>query len=457
MNRISMIQAERIQVLNRKKIRVGDYVLYWMQASQRAEYNHALEYAIMTANELGKPVIVFFGITDDFPEANERHYYFMLEGLREVHSSLEKKGIRLIIRHVSPPAGAIELAKRASLVIVDRGYLKIQRQWRRQVATGIACPLIQVESDVVVPIEEASPKEEYAAATIRPKIRKKLDYYLVPLKKSKPKVDSLDWTFDTLEVRDVERAISRLRIDRSVKRTDRFRGGASEAKKYLRDFLRKKLDHFQELRNDPTTDYLSHMSPYLHFGQISPLDIALKVMATGSRGREAYLEELVVRRELSMNYVFYKRDYDSFGGLPEWAQRTLLGHQKDTREYVYTHEELEEARTHDPYWNAAQEEMRVTGKMHGYMRMYWGKKILEWRRNPKDAFKVALYLNNKYEIDGRDPNGFTGVAWCFGKHDRPWRERSIFGKVRYMNDRGLNRKFDADRYVEKIKRITRGT
>ncbi len=154
-----------------------------------------------------------------------------------------------------------------------------------------------------------------------------------------------------------------------------------------------------------------------------------------------------------MNFVFYNQNYDSFDGLPEWAKKTLKEHEKDRREYIYTLEELENAETHDPYWNAAQEEMRIKGKMHGYMRMYWGKKILEWSKTPEDAFKIALYLNNKYELDGRDPNGFTGVAWCFGKHDRPWKERQIFGKIRYMNAKGLKRKFDADGYAEKIKRL----
>jgi deoxyribodipyrimidine photo-lyase len=192
------------------------------------------------------------------------------------------------------------------------------------------------------------------------------------------------------------------------------------------------------------------MSPYLHFGQISPLFIALKVKETRSPGVEAFLEELIVRRELSMNFVFYNEKYDSFEGLPEWAKKALKTHQRDKRQYLYSLEEFENAKTHDPYWNAAQREMVVKGKMHGYMRMYWGKKILEWAKTPEEAFRTALYLNNKYELDGRDPNGFTGVAWCFGKHDRPWGERPIFGNVRYMNDKGLKRKFDADEYVKMI-------
>jgi len=448
-----MIQKERIKPLNEKKIRKGKYVLYWMQASQRAEYNHALEYAISKANDLLQPVVVFFGITDHFPDGNERHYYFMLEGLREVKQSLEKRGIKMVIRRRSPELGIVTLAKDASLVMVDRGYLRIQKEWRKDVAQRLTCPLIQVESDVIVPVEEASPKEEYAAATFRPKINKKLDHFLVPLKEREPVTDSLSLQFDCLDLEDMDQVLSKLPIDRSVKRAEDLHSGTNKAKRHLMIFLEKRLDHYAELRNDPTLDSLSKMSPYLHFGQISPLYIALKAMETKSPGQEAFLEELIVRRELSMNFVFYHEKYDSFESIPEWARKSLKAHQKDKRPYVYTLQELESAKTHDPYWNAAQKEMVFKGKMHGYMRMYWGKKILEWSKTAAEAFRNALYLNNKYELDGRDPNGFTGVAWCFGKHDRPWGERPIFGNIRYMNDKGLMRKFDADEYVKMITKI----
>jgi deoxyribodipyrimidine photo-lyase len=448
-----MIQKERIKALNKKGINKGAYVLYWMQASQRVEYNHALEYAILKSNELRQPIIVFFGITDHFPEANERHYAFMLEGLREVKQSLEKRGIQMVILHQSPELGAVQLAKRASIIVVDRGYLRVQKEWRSYAANHIDCSLIQVESDVIVPVEEASPKEEYAAATIRSKIHKKLSHFLVPLKQNNPSIDSLSLDFDSFDISNIDKAVSKLHIDRSVKRVNSFYGGTQEARKHLEVFLEGKLDRFPELRNDPTLDYLSHMSPHLHFGQISPLFIALKALETKSPGTEAFLEELIIRRELSMNFVFYNEQYDSYEAVPEWAKKTLRAHQKNKCPYLYSLEEMEMAKTHDPYWNAAQREMVLKGKMHGYMRMYWGKKIIEWSKTPEEAFRVALYLNNKYELDGRDPNGFTGVAWCFGKHDRPWGERQIFGNVRYMNDRGLKRKFDADEYVKMMNKL----
>jgi deoxyribodipyrimidine photo-lyase len=251
-------------------------------------------------------------------------------------------------------------------------------------------------------------------------------------------------------VEDIDRFVKKLDVDRTVGRVGVYRGGTTPAKKFLRQFVAKKLDHYSELSNDPSADGVSHLSPYLHFGQISPLKIALEVLKRKSPGEEAFLEELIVRRELSMNFVFFNSRYDDFGCLPSWAKKTLNEHAGDEREYIYSLEDFEAARTQDPYWNAAQREMMSRGKMHGYMRMYWGKKILEWTESPEQAFKTALFLNNRYELDGRDPNGFTGVAWCFGKHDRAWSERSVFGKIRYMNAAGLRRKFDIDAYVRRV-------
>lgn len=257
-----MIQKERIKFLNQKSIKKGAYVLYWMQASQRSECNHALEYAIFKANELRQPVIVFFGITDHFPEANERHYTFMLEGLREVKQSLQKRGIQIVLLYQSPDLGAVQMAKRASLAVVDRGYLRIQRQWRDKVARQIDCALIQLESDVVVPVEEVSTKEEYAAATIRPKIHKKLNHFLVPLRQRDPAVDSLSLNVESFAIKNIDEALLKLRIDRSVRKAHPFQGGTKEALRHLEVFLEGKLDRFPELRNNPPLDYLSHMRPY---------------------------------------------------------------------------------------------------------------------------------------------------------------------------------------------------
>jgi len=302
-------------------------------------------------------------------------------------------------------------------------------------------------------VESASLKEEYSAASLRPKIWKLLRRFLKPTRKINPRVPSLDIGIESFDVTDVDKALSKLHIDRSVKQAEIFHGGTQQAKKQLDTFLNHKLKYYGKLKNDPTRDTLSNMSPYLHFGQISPLYVAIKVFSSSCSAKQAFLEELIVRRELSMNFVFYNENYDNYACLPQWAAGTLRQHKRDQREYVYALDEFEQAKTHDPYWNAAQLEMMHTGKMHGYMRMYWGKKIVEWTESPEDAYAIALHLNNKYELDGRDPNGFAGVAWCFGKHDRPWAERPIFGKIRYMNANGLRRKFDAERYVEKIEAL----
>jgi deoxyribodipyrimidine photo-lyase len=424
-----------------------------MQAAQRSQFNHALELAIHKANDLRKPVVAVFGLTDDYPEANLRHYHFMLQGLSQTQRELREQGVQMVVRHKSPDEAAIELSKNACIVIADAGQLRIQRKWRRSAAGKIDRAVLEVETNLIVPVEEASGKEEFAARTIRPKIHNKLAKHLVKISHKKPKTDSLGLRFDSFDISNIKKALSKLKIDRSVGKVNGFAGGTNEAKKLLRHFINHKLGKYDQLRNDPNLDYLSNMSPYLHFGQISPLYIALEVGKTKSPGKNAYLEEMIVRRELSYNFVYYNKKYDSFEGLEPWSKRTLNFHRRDKREHVYTLKEFEKAVTHDPYWNAAQKEMVITGKMHGYMRMYWGKKILEWSKSPQEGFKIALHLNNKYELDGRDPNGFTGVAWCFGKHDRAWSERKVFGKIRYMNAAGLKRKFDPDAYVEKIERL----
>jgi deoxyribodipyrimidine photo-lyase len=444
-----MIHESRIRPLNKYSPTRGGYVLYWMQASQRAECNHALEFAINQANRRKQPLIVYFGLTDAFPEANARHYHFMLEGLNHAREDLRSRGVGMVIERVSPEIGVVKFAKQASLVVCDCGYLRIQRRWRRYVSENIECPLLEVESDVLVPVEAASRKEEYSAATLRRKLQAAMNGYIVPLPEEILVVDSSLLGFGSYDITDTVLAVSNLNIDHSVKPAAGFRGGTTEAKRRLTEFVAEKLAKFDESRNDPNQDCLSNLSPYLHFGQISPLYVCLQVRQHAGPGRDAFVEELIVRRELSMNYVLYNREYDSFAGLPDWAKRTLREHEGDPREYLYTLEQLEQAKTHDPYWNAAQLEMVTTGKMHGYMRMYWGKKILEWSAKPEEAFTAALHLNNKYELDGRDPNGFAGVAWCFGKHDRPWAPRAIFGNVRYMSAEGLKRKFDADKYARR--------
>jgi deoxyribodipyrimidine photo-lyase len=254
-----------------------------------------------------------------------------------------------------------------------------------------------------------------------------------------------------LDLSDIESLLTRLRLDRSVQPVTGFRGGYNEALRRLHSFLQDGIASYPQKHGNPASNCASSLSPFLHFGQISPLQVALEAKKSPHRaGREAFLEQLIVRRELSANFTHFHPAYDSFDCLPDWARKTLHDHEGDERPQLYSLEQLEQAETGDPYWNAAQREMLKTGMMHNYMRMYWGKKILEWSPNPAEAFRRALYLNNRYELDGRDANGFAGVAWCFGKHDRPWGERPVFGKVRYMNEAGLRRKFDMASYLERV-------
>ncbi len=321
-------------------------------------------------------------------------------------------------------------------------------------AQQAACRVVQVESDVIVPLRVVSTKAEYAARTIRPKIHKHLANYLNEFKPATVKQSSLNLDIQGIDLGNVDAVLQKLKIDRGVPAvTQFFTGGSSQARQLFKGFMHQRLDRYVDNRNQPQTDDISHMSPYLHFGQISPLYLALQIMQADSRmhaAKESFLEEMIVRRELAMNFVNYSPHYDSYKCLPNWARRTLAEHEKDPREYVYTRRQLENARTHDEYWNAAMREMKYTGFMHNYIRMYWGKKILEWSKTPQHAFRTTLAINNKYFLDGRDANSYTGVAWVFGVHDRAWFERPIFGKIRYMAASGLERKCDIRGYVNKV-------
>jgi len=446
-----MIHPARICCLNDDPVCEGPYVLYWMQTSQRAEHNHALEYAVAEANRLDRPLVVAFGLTDGYPEANQRHYVFMLQGLRDVNAALRHRGIRFVVQLASPDTAALNLTRNASLVVCDRGYLRHQKQWRQRVAEHAHRRVVQVETDVVVPVEAASDKHEFSARTIRPRIHRLWDDFLHGLRAFPLKRTSLSLNVPSdIDPDDIDGSLARLDIDRTVAPSPRFVGGTTHARRILRQFLRENLRGYADRHDDPALAASSTLSPYLHFGQISPVEIALEVLrrprATAA-DRDAYLEQLIVRRELSINHVHYTAAYDSYDCLPLWARLTLRQHRRDKRPYLYTRDQLDAAATHDPFWNAAQREMVRTGFMHGYMRMYWGKKILEWKRTPQAAFADALYLNNRYFLCGRDPNAYGNVAWLFGLHDRPFSPRPVFGTVRYMNAAGLQRKFDMSGYL----------
>ncbi len=446
------VEPERIHVCNDIEPGSGDYTLYWMQASVRSEHNPALEHAIAEANELGQRLLVCFGLTDDYPEASARQYQFLLEGLAAVDTALRRRNIKFVVRRGSPDEVAIDLAADASSLVMDRGYLRHQRSWRRNVVAAVDIPVTEVEGDVVVPVETASDKREYAARTLRPKIHEHLDRFLRPLRTTPVDKHSLNLAGDGLDLSDIGAVLADLDVDHSVPPVDHHHGGTPQARATLDGFLDDRFGDYDEHRNQPQTDSVSYMSMYLHYGHISPVYVALRAAEAGApkEDLESFLEELIVRRELTFNYVWFEPDYDAYSALPQWARDTLEEHKDDEREYVYTRQELEDAATHDPYWNAAMVEMRELGYMHNYMRMYWGKKIVEWTNTPEYAYRTALYLNNKFLLDGRDPNSYANVGWVFGLHDRPWTEREIFGKIRYMNANGLRRKAKPDEYVAKV-------
>jgi deoxyribodipyrimidine photo-lyase len=452
------IQPARIWSLNAADPNPdGRYVLYWMQQSQRASYNHALEFAVERANAFGKPLLVCFGLTDGYPEANARHYAFMLQGLAEVDAALAKRGIDFALRRGAPDRVALDFAREAVLLVCDRGYLKPQKAWRATVAAEATISVIQVEADVVVPVETASPKHEVGARTLRPKLHRVWDEYLVPLqpKTLKVKVEAGALANSDFALADVAKLVSSLKVNHAVGPIRRFRGGETEARRRLRAYLAGPFEHYGRDRGLPEAGAASHMSPYLHFGQISPVEIALAVRDAkvgGPEDRSAYLEELIVRRELAMNHVFYAENYDDYGAMPGWARTSLDQARHDKRPYLYTVEQLAQGATHDRHWNASMQEMRETGYMHNHMRMYWGKKILEWSPSPEEAFDTTLRLNNRFFIDGRDANSFTNVGWLFGLHDRPWFRRPIFGVVRYMGAATL-KKFDSNGYVSTVERL----
>ncbi len=397
------------------------------------------------------PLEVFFCVAPKFLDATIRHYGFMLKGLQVVEQNLRGKYIPFSVLSGAAEAEIPPFVKKhgVATLITDFEPLRIKREWKRAVAEEIEIPFWEVDARNIVPCWIASPKQEYGAYTLRPKIKRALPEFLEEFPRLlthpipwKEKTGTIDWT----AVRKT------LQVDEGVSEVGWIEPGENAAHKALREFVKKKLSSYDEGRNDPTKDATSNLSPYLHFGHISAQRVALEVEKSSAekQSHEAFLEELIVRRELSDNFCFYNDGYDRFEGFPEWAKKTLNDHRKDPREYIYSLEDFERANTHDPLWNAAQREMVQRGKMHGYMRMYWGKKILEWTKSPEEALAIALYLNDRYELDGRETNGYAGVAWSIGGvHDRAWPERPIFGKIRYMSYNGCKSKFDIMAYMEK--------
>jgi deoxyribodipyrimidine photo-lyase len=435
----------------------GKCVVYWMQRAQRGVDNPALNLAIELGNALATPVVAVFSLTADYPHAQRRHYRFLVEGLVDAERDLAERGVPLVVRLGAPgevvPAVAAEVA--AAIVVGDENPVRIGCRWRDEVARALKVPFRLVDADVVVP-SSIFPNEEFAARTIRPKIHRVWQEYLKPLPMMKAETR---WgePRPAAETIDPDGLMARLRVG-GIAEVPGYRGGTKEALRRLGHFLKERLTRYAGDRNQPIPYATTELSAHLHFGQISPLTIALEALRSDAprESIDALLEELIVRRELAVNFVSRNPKYDRLAGCPQWARATLAKHAHDKRPFLYSAEALEAAGTHDPLWNAAQKEMVLTGRMHNYLRMYWAKKILEWTPSAEMAYEIALDLNDRYEMDGRDPNGYAGVAWAIGgKHDRPWPERPIFGTVRSMSYESTRKKFDSAAYISWVNGIER--
>jgi len=438
----------------------GTCVVYWMQRVQRGRDNHALDVAVDVANALELPLVVYFAGIANFPHANLRHYAFLNRGLVDVEEDLAARGIAFVLRN-APNESHERLLQdvSAAVLIGDENPVRGPEQWRRDLAAKLRIPFWTVDADVVVPSKLVE-RAQYGAYTIRPRLQRLLPDYLHPYRN--PKTEH-EWKPPKGFLHDSPREdMTRgwKELDRSVQPVEAWVGGHHAAKKRLTHFVAKLLKTYEHDRNKPELDGTTMLSPYLHFGHIGPLTIALAVDEAAKKDRtlhatrDAFFNELITWRELAVNFVKYSPHYDSAACAEDWAKKTIAEHAKDEREHLYSLAQLERAETHDDLWNAAQTQMTHFGWMHNVMRMYWAKKILEWSPDVATAHKRAVHLNDKYFLDGRDPNGYAGVAWAIvGKFDRAWGERAVFGKIRYMSGASTGRKFDSKLYIEQMREL----
>lgn len=435
-------------------LRGGKCVVYWMQRAMRILDNPALDVAIEAGNILGLPVVVFFSLIPNYPNANERHYRFLAEGLADIAEDAAERGVGFVLRRHPDNALAPFLAEvNAALLVGDENRCREPERWRRTLAARLTLPYWTVDADVVVP-SRVFDRDYFLMHHFRPHLKRELSRFPdEPLGRRPLHVWRPGRTIDAVTP-DLHAPEAMQGMDRSVRPTDAFKGGTHAALEHLRRFVAGPLASYETERNRPEVRGTSRLSPYLHFGHIGPFTIAKAVRDAVHAGKataaaqERFLEQAIGWRELSVLFVRHTPDYDNWQCADLWAQKTLTEHCADPRPALYSFEQLERAETGDDLWNAAQREMLETGWMHNYLRMYWAKKILEWTPNPAVAFEWAVTLNDRYELDGRDPNGYAGIAWAIvGKHDRPWFDRPVFGLIRPMSGASLAKKFDAQRYI----------
>jgi deoxyribodipyrimidine photo-lyase len=456
------VHPDRVRVLADGPPRGTGPVVYLMAQSQRTRSNAALAHALAIGAELRRPVAVVAAVAPQGERATARAATFELEGLRDVRDALAPRRIGFALALADPGDVALAVGRDAATLVLDRGYLRHQRAWRARLAADAPCPVVEVEADVVVPVDVASPKAEYMARTLRPKLHAVVDRYLdpvpdadpaVPWRGARPALGGYEDVAEALD--DVPRLVARLGVDPGVPPVGAlYVGGERAAAARLEAFVAGALRDYAADRNQPHRARVSYLGMHLRFGQISPVVALLAARSAeatvGAASVAAFVEELLVRRELAVNHVVRRPDYDRVAGLPDWARRTLAAHEGDPRPERYDDATLLAAGSGDPYWNAAMRQTVHTGYQHNHMRMYWGKKVLEWSRDLEEAHARLLRWNDRFHLDGGDPNSYAGVGWVFGLHDRPWAERPVFGTVRSMTLGGLKRKTDPDAYVRSV-------
>jgi deoxyribodipyrimidine photo-lyase len=455
------VELERVTPLNHAPERPDrDYVLYWAQMNRRVDANHGLLYAAELANRHNLPVLYYEGLTCSYEYANDRLHTFILEGVQETARRLRKAGIGYVFylrkTQTERNHALYDLAKRAAVVVTDDYPTFIARKHNGRVPEKLDVAYYVVDSSCIVPMKVLN-KREYGAYTIRPKIKKLLSKYLKPadnLCVRKRFAAALPDFHTEVDEDRIAQLVEACQVDHSVRRSTAFTGGRAHAEQLLAHFLTHNLSRYAKRRNEPSEHATSRMSPYLHFGQISSLEIALAVKQYAKEHKliaDEYLEELIVRRELAFNYARLAEQPGRLENLPEWCRKTMAKHAPDKRDPTYTCRQLECAETYDELWNATQKELLLRGTIHGYYRMYWGKKIIEWTSDYQDAADIMVDFHGRYALDGRDPATYTNILWCFGLHDRPWGERPIFGQLRYMSLEGMKRKTNTKAYIDEIR------
>ncbi len=455
-----LVDIRRIQKQNSHEY-TGGKILYWMNRDMRLEDNWALLRTQELANQYKEEFLITYNLDPEFLGGTLRQLDFKIGALKELHESADKFNIAFYTLIDSDIQILIDFIEEHNIgyLVTDFAPLKIQQKWLHALIKKSKIPIEVVDAHNIVPAWIASDKKEFAAYTIRPKIQKQLKDFLIDfpkLKKQKERTMKSAVIPAKVGIQDpqsqLEYILNNVKTNPEVKPITWCTPGSKSAHKVLKHFIQN-AGGYSKNRNNPVNDVQSQLSPYLHYGMIAPQRVAFEVSNSNmvDDSKKDFLEELIIRRELADNFCFYEKNYDNPEGFHEYFKEELKRTSKIKREYIYTKKQFEHAQTHDDLWNACQMQMVKTGKMHGYLRMYWAKMIYAWSKDAEEAMKIAIYLNDKYELDGRDPNGYAGIAWCIGGvHDRPWYNTNpVFGKLRYMSRSGMDKKFDTKAYIEK--------